>query len=347
MYEHLTPEYIKSDILGMLAIASTREGSYTNTLVSAVAYEMWKVYQSLDAVVPIVYVDETSGPYIDKSAAVYGMSRKPGTKATADVFFQGVDGTVIRKGKIFMTADSLEYALDADVTISSGVGNGRLTAMMIGNAYNAPAGAIHRQTVNQSGIDSVVSSEAIGGTDEEGDKQFVERYDEYRRRPPTSGNASHFRQWALEVSGVGDAKVIPLWNGAGTVKVLIVGERRQPVDVTVVDRCAAHIELVRPIGADVAVVSASGLGISVDAQVSIKPDTDVLTVQAAFSEALGGYLEGIAFKEYNVSFNRIGYILLDTPGVIDFTALSVNGGAADVAIADDEVPVVGSIGVTI
>ena len=48
------------------------------------------------------------------------------------------------------------------------------------------------------------------------------RFYEKVRLPATSGNAYHYQQWALEVSGVGAAKVFPLDNGPGTVGILVV-----------------------------------------------------------------------------------------------------------------------------
>jgi uncharacterized phage protein gp47/JayE len=343
MYEGLTPEYIKSDILDGLALADTREGSYTNLLVSPVAYEIWKLYKALDAVVPMVYVDETSGIYIDMRAAEYGVTRKAGTKATAAAAFEGMDGTAIAKGKVFMTADSLQYTLDETVTISGGEAAGRLTATEIGEKYNAPAGAIFRQVNNQTGITAVISGAAEGGADAETDKALAERFYAYLKRPPTSGNAAHYEYWAKEVDGIENVKVMPLWAGPGTVKLLVVGPGNQPVDGAAVSKAAAHIEAARPIGADVTVASAAGLPIDVAAALSLKPSTDAAAVQGAFAQALSAYLEGLAFVDYTVVYNRIGHILMGLPGVVDFSALAVNGAAADVIVGPDEVPVVGNI----
>jgi len=346
MYEGLTPEYIKAEMLGGFKLADTREGSYTNSLVSPVAYEMWKAYTALAAVMPMVYIDETSGPYIDMKAGQYGIARKPGARAKAAVAFTGDSGTVVPAGKVFLTADSLQYTLDKAVTIADGVAQGALTAAEIGGAYNVPAGAISRQVNNLAGIASVMSGPAEGGADAESDASLVARYYAYLRRPPTSGNAAHYEFWALEVDGVGAAKVMPLWAGPGTVKVLIVDYHDRPVDPAVAADCAAHIEAERPIGPEVTVVSAAGRPVSATAEVVIKPSTDMATVGAEFREALGAYLEGIAFKEYTVVYNRIGYILLGLPSVVDFAQLLVNGGTADICLGADEVPVMGAVEVS-
>ena len=347
MYEHLTPEYIKADILNDFELADTREGSYTNTLVSPVAYEMWKFYMALNAVIPMVYIDEKSGIYIDKKAAHYGIERKPGTKAQAVVEIAGDDGTLIIAGKVFLTGDSLQYALDTDVVITDGLAHCSLTAVENGEKYNVPAGAIFRQMQNQTGITRVESAAAIGGTDAESDTSLVNRYYDFLRRPPTSGNIAHYEKWAREIDGVGAAKVIPLWNGPGTVKVLIAGDHNQPVDAAIVESVTSHIEKVRPIGADVSVESASGHTINVAASVAILPTTDIYTVEEAFSAALTLYFESISFTQYLVVYNRIGYILLGIPGVVNYTDLTINGAAIDIPLSINEVPVIGAIEVAL
>lgn len=345
MYEDLTVEEIKADILGRLPTdIDTREGSFVNDMVSAVAYEIWKLYQSLDAVIPIAFVDETSGEYIDKRCAEYGITRKAGTKATVTLTIAGTDGTVIEAGKIFMTSDGLQFETDEDVTITNGTAIVTATAAEIGENYNVDAGTITKQLISQSGITSVNNDEpAAGGTDPETDEALVKRLYDFLQNPATSGNVAHYRKWALEVDGVGGAKVFPLWNGAGTVKVLIVGDDKEPVDSAIVAKCAAHIEENRPIGATVTVESAEGLKINVSATVVLDSSTTIEEVKKKFEAALDEYLKSIAFEKYTLVYNRIAYMLLDINGVVDYTLLTVNNGTENITIADNQVPVLGTI----
>jgi len=347
VYEDLTVESVKSDILGRLSTdIDVREGSFINDMISTVAYEIWKLYQSLDAVIPIAFVDETSGGYIDKRCAEYGITRKAGTKATAVLHFAGTDGTVIPAGKVFLTADGLEFETSEAVTIAGGAAGVTANAVEVGEKYNVAAGTITQQLVSISGLSSVTNEAATGGTDPETDAALVARLYAFLQNPATSGNANHYEQWALAVNGVGAAKVIPLWNGPGTVKVLIVGNDKGPVDNTVVTNCAAYIEENRPIGATVTVMSAEGLAVNVSATVIIDSTTTLETVQTAFENALDAYLQSIAFEKYTVVYNRIAYMLLDIPGVTDYTSLTINGGTANVTIGENEVPVLGTVEVS-
>lgn len=346
MFEDITAESIKQNILNaMQTDIDKREGSYTSDMVAPVATELWKVYTAMNALLPIAFVDETSGEYIDKRAAEVGITRKAGTKAHAKLTLTGTAGTVVPAGTVFLTSDGLEYETDADAVLdSSGTAVVTVNAAEVGETYNVPAGSITNQYNSLAGLSSVTNqAAAVGGTDPETDESLVNRYYAYLQKPATSGNAHHYEQWALEVDGVGAVKVTPLQNGPGTVGVLIAGPEKQPVDSEIVAACAAHIEENRPIGATVTVESAKGLTIDVSATVTIESSTTKETVQAALYEAVDAYLKSIAFENYTVLYNHIAYLLLGIDGVIDYTALTVNGGTANISIADDEVPVLGTV----
>ena len=119
------------------------------------------------------------------------------------------------------------------------------------------------------GLASWTNGPAAGGTDPESDGALYERIHAYLSRPATSGNAYHYEQWALEVAGVGAARVFPLWNGAGTVKVVLVDGGMEPASAEIVAAVQAHIEAERPIGATVTVAAAAPLSINVTAAVTL------------------------------------------------------------------------------
>jgi len=120
----------------------------------------------------------------------------------------------------------------------------------------------------------------------------------------------------------------------------------QPIDDTIVSKCAAAIEAARPIGATVTVRSATALAVSVSGSVTIDSSTTVSAVQAAFVSALSSYLKSISFVKYTLIYNRIAALLLDIDGVQDCSGLTLNGGTANITIGADEVPVLGTVSIT-
>lgn len=348
MFEDRTPEAIRAELLaGMGEKVQTREGSFAAELAGPVAVELAMAYQALAAMVPVFYVDEGSGGFIDIAAGRYGILRKEGTRAAASIRLTGRGGSVIPAGTVFLTEPGLEFLLDEAVTLDeTGTGEGTVTAGAVGEAYNVPAGSLTGMVTTLTGLESWQSGQAAGGTDPETDEALVNRLYDHWQKPATSGNVYDYERWALEVDGVGAAKVLPVWNGPGTVKVLLAGPERKPVDGTVVEAAAGYIERERPVGAAVTVESAGGTEIHVTGTLRLDGSASLAEVRAGFVKKLDAYLQSMAFEDYTVLFNRIAFLLLDISGVTDYTALTVNGGTENVTIPADRVPVVGTVTLT-
>ncbi|WP_312941062.1 baseplate J/gp47 family protein, partial [Oscillibacter sp.] len=321
MYEDLTEEQVKTRMIARLQTPLlTGEGSFTGDILAATAVELCQCYHAMDAMVPAFYVDETSGQYIDKQAAVVGITRKAGTLAVCSVTFTGTDGAAIPAGAPFYTAAGLTFYLAGAVTISGGTATGTLTAAAVGAAYNIAAGEIVSTLRNYSGVTAYANGAATGGTDAETDTALVERYYSRMRRAPTSGNPYHYQMWAGEVDGVGYSRVISRWNGAGTVKVLLASPEGGAVDAETASTAAAHIENARPVGSTVTVQSATARSLAVGADVTIDGTTTKAAVQEALKEAVGAYFKSlvsgsftrnldaerdtVAEQTYSVLYNR-------------------------------------------
>ena len=221
----------------------------------------------------------------------------------------------------------------------------------IGHYRIKRTGACIKQNQQQyksiNGLTDVTNSTAaIGGTDKESDKSLVERLYEFWRQPATSGNVYHYKRWAKEVKGVGEAKIFPLWNGNGTVKVVIASSEIKQCSDEIVKNCAEYIETVRPIGADVTVESAVEKPINISAVLQLSGSRSISEIKADIEKRTEEYLKEIAFKASTLLYNKIGYIILDTEGVIDYISLKINGGSTNIAIKDNELVVRGKFEVT-
>lgn len=350
MFDDKTAKEIEEEIVSEISVdVDTREGSYARNLIAPVALAIWKTREGMRAYESIAYVNETSGPYIDKRAAEYGITRKPGQKAHATLTVTGTDGVEVPKGKVFLASDddALEYISTAAAVISSGTAVVPVEAVEIGETYNVDAREITRQFQNLYGIKDVSNvSAATGGVDEESDTALVTRYYQYLQQMPTSGNVYDYMSKALEVTGVGAAKVFPLWNGNGTVKVLIVDEKYHPVTAEIVTACQHYLVSKMPIGAQITVRSAENLAINVTAAVTIDRTTTAEKVQEDFKNAVAEYMADIAFSYYKIVYNRIAGMLMDIDGVTDYSSLTLNGGTANVTVGGEQVPELGTVAVT-
>lgn len=352
-YDGITPESLKASMLADLESKgldiSTREGSYANTLVSVAAYQLYKVYQQFPGLLSMVFPDATSGEYIDKNAAQVGMLRGQGQPAMVTVTFTGTDGTSIPSGTaLYDPKSGLQFVTSEDTTILNGTATATAKAAKNGAAYNLPPGSVTAMHTNLAGVDSLTNLDAAaGGVDAESDSEFYDRYHLRRTQPINSGNANHYISWATEVAGVAFAGCVPLWNGNGTVKVVIGGADRGPVDERTRQACYEHIEAERPIGATVTVVSVARRELPLAATVTLVDGYSVEQV----AEQLKGYVEERLTERHfgkaaSIPYSRFLSCLLQCPGVADYSAFTVDGGTSAIALTAEDAPVVGAVTIT-
>lgn len=134
-----------------------------------------------------------------------------------------VTGTgTIAIGDLFETASGLQFQATEAKSIETS-GTVIVECVTAGADGNVPASSISVIPVTIAGITAVTNESALtGGYDKESKESIIERYLEDIQQPITSNNKNHFRKLAKERTGVGDAKVKPLWNGDNTVKVVLI-----------------------------------------------------------------------------------------------------------------------------
>lgn len=346
LFSDITPEVILERMLSRMDTdLQTREGSYAYDQAAPIAQEFWRVLVTLDELIEAFYVTPKSGNYLDEHAKLFALARRTGSKATATLILKGNSGTVVPAGTVFY-AGELGFELLDDVVIQDETAEGLVQATQVGAKYNVAAGTMTQVLRTISGLRSFYNVAAEGGSDPESDDALFARLDEKRKRPPTSGNPAHYKEWALSVDGVGIARVTPVWMGPGTVLVLIAGHDRHPVDSAIVSACAAYIETQRPVGADVTVRSAKAVEVDVSAQVILESGASLVSVTQAFTGKLDAYLAGLAMEAFTIYWTKVGAILQSIDGVVDYTGLTLNGAAGNLELDSDGVPVLGEVALT-
>lgn len=335
MYSKETYEEIKKRILDSITIdIDKREGSFINDMISPLAVELTKTYIEFNNIINIAFVESSYDKYLDMKVNEFGIFRKDGDKARGILKITGTDGVVIPKGTIALTDDGLRFSLESGV-IKEGQALIIATSEDIGKKYNVLANRIKKLEIDIFGVNSVVNeSEFSGGIDRETDEELKSRFFNTIRKPQTSGNIYHYEQWALEVDGVGNAIVKPLWNGAGTVKVLISDSNKQPVSGDIINKCREHIESVRPIGATVTISTPTLFNISVSVDVDLDNTKELEEVKGYIKESLIKYFKTCSNE---VVFTKVGGVISNTEGVSDYRNLTINEGTSNVSIPEENI----------
>ena len=258
------------------------------------------------------------------------------------------------QGVLTVTGSGIQFVATDTVRI---VGSGSVPVQAVppGPAGNVPQGTVTQIPVTIQGIVSVANPDDMtGGYDEEDDDTLRARYYLDIQQPSTSANRADYRKWALEIAGVGAVKTFPLARANWTVDVVIVNDKHQPADEELVAAVQAHIDPGSTglgdgrtaIGAHCYVSSATAQTIPVAATLTLADPDTLEAVKAAATEALTAYLYALPFADKQtavVSYAQVGALLLDIPGVIDYTGLLLGGGTANIQIGDRAVAVLGEV----
>lgn len=336
MFEDMTYENILDDMLSLVkSDVDKREGSVIYDALAPCAFKLAETYYQLSNFLELVSGDTAVGEFLDRVVADHGITRKPATYAIRQIETTGEVAVGTRWG-----LNATTYVITESISLNVYRAKcGQLGS--IGNTYTGQLENID----NVSGVTATLTDIITPGEDEESDSNLRARFYTQIQSPSTSGNADNYKKWALEVPGVGDAKVFPLWNGNGTVKVIVVDENMD-IDTALPTKVFNYIETARPIGATVTVESPEEKTINVSANVILDGSKTMDEVKDAFTSALSSYLKEIVFKTYSISYARIGSLLLSTAGVTDYSNLLVNGETANITLLDTEMPIIDTVTLT-
>lgn len=354
MYENETYENIMARMLSRFPDTyDKRQGSTLWDLLSPKAIELSQAYMQMDNVLNLGFAETATGDLLERRVAEQGLTRKESIKSTGSVIFTGPIDTVIPVGTRISTVpdttDTLPvyFVTTEEKTIASGFVDVAVIAEEGGYDGNVFIGAISQILGDLSGTITVSNLEAFtGGIDEETDEELYTRYKEKVSRPSTSGNKYHYEQWAQEVQGISDARCYPLWNGPGTVKVVVINSEKRSPSQTVLNEAIDYIETIRPVGVSVTVNGVTEISIDVSANLTLRSGAVIDQVRDSIIEHITNYFKSIAFVEDTVRFTAIGNAILDADGVIDYTDLRINGLSANIILGADDVPVIGAVTVS-
>ncbi|GAA0735881.1 baseplate J/gp47 family protein [Clostridium oceanicum] len=344
-----TKESIQNRILSNISDKYDKsEGSFFYDAEKPVAIELENIYSEQRNILNNAFVNTAENAWLDRKVAEQGIYRKLATKSRGFVTIKGSVGAKINKGDK-VASDIVNFicledkTFDDDKQVNCSI-KCEVECEVEGSIGNVPVGAIKYFPITLPGLISVTNLEKIdGGYEMETDDSLRKRYEEKVRTPPTSGNKYHYRNWATGVIGVGDAKVFPLWKGAGTVKIVIIDSNKHSATKELIDKVYDYVEENRPIGADVTVTGAVEKDIRVNAKVVLASGYNISNVQEEFIKLIDKYLKEVAFNISYISIARVGNILLNTPGVLDYSELKMNDITNNISLEDEEIPVLGNV----
>ena len=347
MYETVTYEGIMTRMLDRVRTEypsiDTREGSLVYTAIAPCAVEIAIMYTELDRVLEEVFAETASLEYLEKRAAERGITQRQASCAV----MKGNFNVIVPIGTRFSLGDFNYIVTDS--------AHSYLQCETAGIEPNTVFGTL-TPIDDVRGLDVAEIVECIiPGEDDEDVEDLRRRYFDSLGVQSYGFNAKQYREVVNDMDGVGATRVIPVWNGGGTVKLVILDSNYSaPTEELVatvqeaidpLDEQGKGIGLA-PIGHTVTVVGAGETPIDITCTFEYTDTYSWDIVKEDVYSAIDNYFADLSKNWETGSITvRISHVinaLIDVIGIEDITSITLNGGASNITIDTDNIPVRGT-----
>ena len=348
MFEDMTYENILNDMLSRVPNdVDKRPGSVIYDALAPAAYKLAEAYFLLRNYVDLFFADTAVGEYLSRRTAEIGIVRRPATKAIRKIVTTGPVDVGTRWGLEDTTYIIIEKVTDFEYKAECEQPGS------VGNVYSGLLDNID----NISGVTAELTDILIPGEDEETDESLRQRYFESLVSQAYGGNIADYKQKVSALPGVGGVKVEPVWNGGGTVKLIIIdSEYNKPSD-TLINEIQTAVDPeqnqgegygIAPIGHVVTVVGVDEVEIDVESEITLQAGYTWEDVKPAVEAAINDYFKELRSEwvESNSLVIRISQIevrILDVAGILDVQNTKLNGQQQNIEIGPYEIPVLGEV----
>ncbi len=294
--------------------------------------------------------------WLDLHGQQVHLERHPPSYASGEVRVTGTVGAEIAEGTVFCTpatetGPSIEFKSAVGVRIDEG-GTAIIpvSAVESGTGSNVSANTVTLMTKPNKNITEVSNPEPIrGGSERESNDDYYDRIAaEYDNSMTYLGNDRDYIRWAKE-AGAGNAIVVDAYDGPGTVKLVLIDGNGQPANDALVAAVYDYIvspddraaRLLPTACAKLACVSATTISIVYSCTgLSLDGTTDIEQVKTDFRAAVMEIYEK-AKSDGILRYNDVRPVMSLIDGVEDFDTFTMNGGIANIYLAQEEFPETG------
>ncbi len=346
---------------GLPKVTDFTPGSVAYTLLAAIATGLDQIglqYFDAQQQASILTATDTN---LDDLVALWGVTRKPAVAASGAFTFvknvAAVSPITIPAGTLITTlpaADgtTIQYVTSAAATLATGATSIQVTA----TCSNPGPGSAGNLTANTQlligsavpGIDGVqLTQDITNGVNAENDGSLRARCLQIIQNPQGGGTLADYQQWALSVTGVTTATVLPLNRGPGTVDIVITASNGIPSS-SLLSSVQTEINNNKPVNVDAQAIAPTAVTINVGVATTLASGYTLSTVTAAVQTAVTNYINSVPIGGTVYSSGVVAAVL-KVQGILDCqVTLTVppGGSVTNVVLTSTQMAVAGTITVS-
>lgn len=352
MFERYDFNFIMEQLLSHVSEDyDKREGSVIWDALAPAAMELSNFYVCLDMIVNESFADTTSYYYLIKRAAERGLYPNEATKAILRGKIQPIS-LELETGTRFNLND-LNYMIIGKQEDGSYLMECE-TEGRIGNSQKGDLLPIeYIEGLERAELTEVL----IPGKEEEDVEDFRKRYFASFDSQAFGGNIADYKEKTNALPGVGGCKIYPVWNGGGTVKVVVISSEWAPPTEELITLVQTALDPeqnqgegvgLAPIGHTVTVEGVTAAAVTFSFDIIYLHGYSFENLQDAIYLIVKEYLTTLS-KEWDevdaviVRRSQVEARLLNITGIVDVLKTRINGKEENLLLSGNQIPVIGDV----
>ena len=345
-----------------------REGSIIYDALAPAAMVSAQQSLSLANIIRETYIKTAQGEFLDYRAVEHGTNRYAATFTEVKAKFNDDDGHPVNVNVGDRFASIAESPIFYTVIKANGDGTAEMQAEESGTSANSYLGQILPVTPNDNLAWAEIIEITIPARDEENDEHLRARLLNTNSWVAYGGNVADYLDMTSKISDVGATQVYPVWNGAGTVKLVILNNDLMPASQTLIKKVKEEIDPednetqgygLAPIDHQVTVVAPETFEVNITMNVTIAENANIDTIRTNIKASLEelfkslrkdwSTIDSVTGRGYKLTVYRSKILsrVMTLEGVTNATMPQLNGKDEDLQLVftntTSQLPVLGEV----
>lgn len=347
-----------------------REGSIAFDAIAPAAMVSAQQSLSLANIIRETYIKTAQGEFLDYRAVEHGTSRYAATNTEVKARFNDDDGNPINVEIGDRFASIAESPIFYTVIKANDDGTAEMQAEESGTSANSYLGQVLPVTPNDNLAWAEIVEITIPARDKENDDHLRARLLNTNSWVAYGGNVADYLDMTSKIHDVGATQVYPVWDGPGTVKLVILNNDLMPASQTLIKKVKEEIDPedketqgygLAPIDHRVTVTAPEAFRIDITMNVTIVDSANIDSIRANIKTSLEELFKSLRrdWSTINATVGR-GYQLtvyrskilsrvMMLEGVANATMPRLNGKDEDLQLVfnntTSQLPVLGEVSV--
>ena len=343
MFENMTFENILKNALNKVPSSfDKREGSVIYDALAPAAAEIAQLYIDLDFILKQTFADTADREYLIMRANERGIKPYSATFAVG----KGVFNIPVPIGSKF-SIDIYNYTVTEFISENTY----KMVCETAGSSPNGYTGQIIPVEYIKGLTSAFLTEILVFGEDEEDTESFRKRYLNSFNSQAFGGNVEDYKMKVNSIQGVGGVKVYPVWNGGGTVKIVVISSEYTTVTDELIQSVQTIIDPVQnqgkglgiaPIGHIVTVEGVTETTLNITTEITYTEGWSFEDIKEAVNNIIDSYFNELNsnWQDLNNIIVRISQIesrLLDIEGITDIAHTAFNGIEQNFVVAENAI----------